>query len=188
MNKKNFLKSTKYLFLILLLSWLPACGFKMYDKSSIPIQLYTIYLQSQNQYGSFTLALKQALKSIGINITQDAANAPIILNISNITINHDNPNISPSSQATIYNFTYSVVFELQNKAGQFLVGPQTVRAIRALTLNPNELLDASSEVKTMQTEMERELIMQIFDRLNSNNVRKALSENKTRTTTTTIKN
>jgi len=160
--------------MILILSCLSACGFKMYGTSS-PLKSMPIYLQSQDPYGSFTIALKQALKSADIKLVENTFKAPITLNLTKITFYHDNPNITSSAQASIYNFTYTVSFDWKNnKTGKSLVGPQVITVTRALTLNPNEVLATSSEVKIMKGEMERELIMQIFNRLESNNFRKAL--------------
>jgi LPS-assembly lipoprotein len=183
---KMFYQYLKYLLLILISIYLSACGFKMYGKSSLPSQLHIIYLQSPEPYSTFTIMLKQTLSANGINLTSSTT-APITLNIIRIILYHNNPNIAPSSQATIYNFTYMITFELRNKIGKSLIGTQIITTTRALTLNPNEVLETSSEVKTMKEEMERELIMQIFNRLDSNNVREALNENKTRTTAITIK-
>ena len=175
MNSIEYSKGLKYLFLILMLSCLPACGFKIYNKSSFPLQLQTIYLQSSNPYDSFNVKLKQALKFAGIKLVPNVAKAPVTLNIVGITISHDDPNITSSSQATIYNFIYTVMFELKNKNGKSLLDLQTITVTRALTLNPNDVLEISSEVQIMKGEMERELIMQLFNRLDSNNIKGALN-------------
>ena len=170
-----FCRYLKYLLLIITFTWLSACGFKLYDKPLSSLQLATVYLQSPDPYGTFSIALKQSFKAVGIKLAKNANDAQITLNLININLNHDDPNITASSQATIYNFTYSVVFALQNKFGKSLVGTQAITVSRTLTLNPNEVLEASNEVRIMKGEMERELIMQIFDRLDSNNVRNALN-------------
>lgn len=167
-------KVVKYIFLTSIFLTLFACGFQMYDKKNLPPKLSTIYLQSSDPYATFTTAFKQALKSTGINLTFSAKEAPITLNIISATFVHDNPNITSSSQATIYNFTYSVAFDLQDQTGKNIVKQQTVSTFRTLTLNPNEVLEASSEVNIMKKEMERELIMQIFNRLSADNVAEAL--------------
>ena len=167
-------KILKYAFLTLFLLTLSACGFQMYGKENLPAQLHDIYLQSSDPYGTFAVSLKRSLKAAGINLVSTSKEAPITLNIVSAAFIHDNPNITSSSQATIYNFTYTVIFDLRDKTGKTVISQQTVTAFRTLTLNPNEVLEASSEVNIMKGEMERELVMQVFNRLSADNVAKAL--------------
>lgn len=178
----------KYLSWLLMSLGLFACGFHMYTKDILPPQLHVIYVQSVDPYGSFTLTLKQSLQAAGIKIADNVKDSPVRLNIVSINLIHDNPNITSSSQATTYNFTYTVIFNLQDQTGKLLLNDQPVVTTRALMLNPNEVLEASSEVNIMKGEMERELVMQIFNRLSSDNVKNALNnENKSKPTTTTTK-
>lgn len=176
------MQNKKLLLLILSIIYsltLAACGFQMYSKEILPPQLSNIYIQSSEPYDTFTANVKHSLRSAGINLVTAAKESPVTLNISGISFTHDNPNITSSSQATIYNFTYTVTFNLLDKTGKTIVERQSISATRTLTLNPNEVLEASSEVSVMKNEMERELVMQIFNRLSSNNVAKALSTVKT---------
>jgi len=182
------MKFLKYIILIYILCSLTACGFKLYSKEAIPPQLHTIYLQSNNPYGSLETSLKQTLTTQGIHFTDSAKHVPIILNISDTNFTHDNSNTVSSSQATVYNFTYDVTFNLLDAHGKKIIKPQTVSATRTLTLNPNEVLDANPEVDTMKQEMERELIFKITNRLNSKNTKQAFitsHETIPRTTKTT---
>ncbi len=104
------MKFLKYIILIYILCSLTACGFKLYSKEAIPPQLHTIYLQSNNPYGSLETSLKQTLTTQGIHFTDSAKHVPIILNISDTNFTHDNSNTVSSAQATVYNFTYDVTF------------------------------------------------------------------------------
>jgi LPS-assembly lipoprotein len=164
----------KLIIIIGILCSLTACGFKLYSKESIPPQLHTVYLQSNEPYGSLETSLKSTLSTQGINFTDTAQQAPIILNISGTSFTHDDSNTVSSSQATVYNFTYDVTFNLLTTQGKAIIQPQTVEATRTLTLNPNEVLDSNPEVDTMKQEMERELIFKITNRLNSKNTKQAL--------------
>lgn len=167
-------KILKYLFLTLFLLTLSACGFQMYSKENLPVQLHNVYLQSSDPYGTFVVSLKRSLEAAGINLASTAKEAPITLNIVSASFIHDNPNITSSSQATIYNFTYTVIFDLRDNAGKIIATQQTVTAYRTLTLNPNEVLEASSEVNIIKSEMERELVMQVFNHLSADDISKAL--------------
>lgn len=175
--------------IICVLCSLTACGFKLYSKKAIPPQLHTVYLQSNNPYGQLEVSLKQTLTAQDVNFTDSEQQAPIILNIMNTSLTHDNSNVVSSSQATVYNFHYKITFNLLDKHGNSIIDSQSVKATRTLTLNPNEMLDANPEVDTMQQEMERELIFKMTNRLTSRNTRWALQhhENISRTVKSTSK-
>ena len=179
----------KVLITIAVLCSLTACGFKLYSKTAIPPQLHRIYLQSAHPYESLETSLKQILTMQGINFTDSPKTAPIILNITGISFSHDDSNTVSSSQATVFNFTYNVTFNLLDSHGKAIITPQTVSATRTLTLNPNEVLDANPEVDTTKQEMERELIFKITNHLNSKNTKQALVDHETssRTIKTTPK-
>ncbi|KPJ67168.1 MAG: hypothetical protein AMJ43_05810 [Coxiella sp. DG_40] len=163
-----------YLLIICLLCSLSACGFKLYSKESLPPQLHTVYLQSDNPYGQFETDLKHSLTAMGINFVDAQTKAPITLKIINAEFSHDNLNTVSSSQATVYNFTYDVIFNLMDSRSKSIISPQTIQSNRTLTLSPNEVIDANPEVDTMKQEMQRELIFKILNCLSSKNTQQAL--------------
>ncbi len=160
--------------IICILCFLPACGFKLYSKEKLPPQLHTLYLQSDNPYGQFETDLKHSFKTMGINFTDLQKQAPITLKIINTNFSHDNLNAVSSSQATVYNFTYNVTFNLIDSHSKPIISSQTVKSDRTLTLNPNEVIDANPEVDTLKQEMQRELIFKILNRLSSKNAWRVL--------------
>ena len=163
---------------------LTGCGFHLYNKQAMAPQLATLYVQSNNPYGSLENNLKQSLAGLDIKLADSSQAAPVSLDITNSSLTHDNPALSSSSQATVYTFTYNVTFDLLDKHGKPIINPQTVTVTRTLTLNPNEVLEASSDVDSMKQEMERELVFKIINRLNANNTKKALITHETTTNTT----
>lgn len=171
----------KKLLIIFFILALTSCGFKLYGQNQLPPQLNNLYLQTSKPYDSFTLALKRALVASKTNLVDNSKNV-ITLNIISNKLTHDNPNVTSSSQATIYNFNYSVVFNLLDQKGSAIITPQVVSATRTVTLSPNEVLEASSEVNLVEEEMEREVVMQVLYKLSSNNVKQALSLKESPTT------
>jgi LPS-assembly lipoprotein len=162
------------LILAILLS-LTACGFHLYGQKAVPPQMQTMYLQSNNPYGTLETNLKQSLRAVGVKFAGAANQAPVTLNITSANLNHGDSNTVSSAQATVYNFTYDVTFNLLDASGNPIIGQQTVQSARTLTLNPNEVLDANPEVDTTRQEMERELSFKIIQILGSPNSRQALT-------------
>jgi LPS-assembly lipoprotein len=167
----------KLIFLIASMFLLTACGFHLRGQNELPPQLTTVYLQSNNPYGQLEVVLKTTLEGMNVNIVESPQQAPITLNITNASLTHDNSNVVSSDQASIYNFTNACTFTLiNNKTKSQLVSPQNISFTRQLTLQPNEILETSSEVDTLKQEMNRDMISQILNILNSKNVRQALAK------------
>jgi outer membrane lipopolysaccharide assembly protein LptE/RlpB len=163
--------------LLVLMIVLTACGFKAYNARSLSPRMQTMYVQSVMPYSTFTTSLKHFLKSAGVNLLDTPEPNELILNIDSISLTHDNPNIVSSAQATVYNFTYIVTFNVADTKGR-LIPEQTVLVTRTLTLSPNEVLEASGEVMILKEEMERELILKLFNVLSAKGTRQALNSYK----------
>jgi LPS-assembly lipoprotein len=167
----------KFIALIASVFLLTACGFHLRGQNELPPELKNLYLQSSNPYGQLELILKNTLDSMGVNLADSPQGAPVTLNIIRADLSHDNPNVVSSDQATIYNFTNTCTFTLiRNKTKSQIIVPQTISFTRQLTLQPNEILETSSEVDTLKDEMQRDMVSRILNVLNSQNVRKALEK------------
>ena len=165
----------KYILIIGILCSLTACGFHLYGKEAVPPEMQTMYLQSNTPYGTMETNLKQSLRAVGVKFVDASNQAPITLNITSSNLTHDDSNTVSTTQATVYNFTYDVSFNLLDARGNPIINSQTVEATRTLTMNPNEVLDANPEVDTMQQEMERELSFKIINILGAPDTRQALT-------------
>jgi LPS-assembly lipoprotein len=172
----TLLSRQKNILILAILLSLTACGFHLYGKKAVPPQMQTMYLQSNTPYGTLETNLKQSLLAVGVKFADAADQAPVTLNITSTNLSHADSNTVSSAQATVYNFTYDVTFNLLDASGNPIIDSQTVKATRTLTLNPNEVLDANPEVDTMQQEMERELSFKIIQILGSPNTRQALTK------------
>lgn len=156
---------------------LTACGFHLRGQNDLPAQLKTIYIDSSNPYGKLEVPLKSTLESLGANVVDAPQESPIALKINSAAITHDNSNVVSSDQATIYNFTDSCSFTLINsKTKKPIIPQQYLSFTRQLTLQPNELLDTSGEIDTLEEEMNRDMIYRILNILNSKDVKAALAK------------
>ena len=158
------------------ISVLSACGFKIYNTRDLPPQIHTMYYQTKTQHDQLDLALKNAFTSSGIVLADKAKGALVTFNVISISFTHDNPNFVSSAQAKVYTFTYTIVFDLLNQQGQKIISPQYVTSSRTISLSPNEVIESSPEVATTQEDMGRDLIFQVFGRLNANNTKAALAK------------
>lgn len=171
----------KFIKIILLFGFmigLTSCGFHMVGKKTLPPQMNLLYYQAKNPHGELEIALKNAMERSGITIVKNASQAPITLNIIASSFTHDDPNVVSSAQATTYTFTYSATFNLLGNKGKPIMAPQIVSATQTLVLNPNEDIDASPEVDTVQEQLNQEMIFKIFSVLDSSDTKDALAKHK----------
>lgn len=173
MKHKNHIKYFfTFLSIVLMLS---ACSFQFRGQNTLPQSLRTLYLQSNNPYGSLESTLRQTLHSSGVTLVNTAQSAPVTLQISNPIQTNNGATVGPSSGTRVYTLSYQVTFTLSNTQNKIFVGPRTLTAIRNLTLSPNQLPQSNNQVDILNREMERDIVNQLYNMLRSEQVIQALS-------------
>lgn len=165
---KHYLKIT---LAILIAFTLSGCGFRAMPKNPLSPKMRNLYIQSVDPYGQFTLGLKHSLKAGGTNIANNISKASCILELSAIEFSHTGSGIYSSAQANIYTFNLTVLFKIRNAKGENISGERSVTVSRQLTLSPDEVLETSNQVLTIKNEMQREVILKIFNILSSKQMR-----------------
>lgn len=146
------------------------CGFKLHGQSTLPPQMRTLYLKTNNPYGAFETSLKQALISSGVTLADSPHQAPLTLNISKPIQTINNTTTGTSNETRIYNINYSVVYYLTNAQNKVVLPPQTATSTRSLTLSANQLIESNNQLVQLIREMQREVINNMYYRLSSRQV------------------
>lgn len=171
----TLLKRGLHLLLLICLSMhLLGCGFRLRGHSELPEQLRALYLQSVNPYSAFTKELRAAFRAHDINVVPCAAYADITFEVLNETFNRQTVSVSASTQLIQYVLTYNVTFQLRNRAGDIILGPQVVKTSRSYAININQMLAGNDAQQQLEEEMRRDVIYQIFYRLSSRNSIRAI--------------
>jgi len=167
-------KTFANLFFILITSTLLAsCGFHLNSIKTLPPQLHKIYYQTEHPYEKFELAFKNKLKSNGATLLPAPKITTPTINISsNYSSNNNNP--ASSTQARIYNLTYTATISINNFYNQPILAPQTASVSRSLTLQPNEVFETTPQAEITKQEMIRELSTKILNILSSSKTFQAL--------------
>lgn len=171
MLKKTVLKFSILISLCLLIA---SCGFQWRGYNTIPPQLRTMYFTSNNPYGEFEARLKKSLQTTGITLVHSPHGAPVTLQILQTALSYNALSIGASSQATIYSVTYLVRLALLDKNGHTLVAPEDLTSTTNLTLSANQLLTTSNQIELTSQQLQRDIIVRIFDILSSEQVAKTL--------------
>jgi len=178
---KNILMKLKPLFdwmpayagmtgVIILLTMLAACGFKLRGQAYLPPEIRTIYLKSNAPYGSFTEQLRQTLVSMGIKLVENEKDAPIVLEILNEGTQRQLTGLSTTTPVNTYQLIYTVTFKITDNAGRALGPVRSVSARRAHVVNSSEVLSVNMEYNLLEQDMRREAVYQIINQLGSRSV------------------
>ena len=164
---KNMTNTYRNLFFILAaLTLISSCGFRPLGTKSLPPQLHQVYYQPEHLYGQFEVTFKKRLEAYGIVlVSEPKATAPTIHAKSNYTSNNNNP--ASSTQARIYNLTYSATISVSDFHNQPLLGPQTASVTRSVSLLPNEIFETTPQIEIIKQEMMQDLSIKLLNILSS---------------------
>jgi LPS-assembly lipoprotein len=168
------MKIKSILILIFCTLLLSSCGFQLRGDATFPLPLRVLYLNSNNPYGLFEAELKKALQSTGVTMVENPDQTRFILQISQSDLALSAASVGTSSQATIYNATYTVAISLTNNKGGTIVPTEIIKSITTLIVNPQQALSSTNQADLVREQLQRETINKIFAILTSKQVREAV--------------
>jgi len=161
--------------LILVSTLLSSCGFRLRNQHTLPPQLSHLYMQSENPYGEFETELSQTLTSLGVTLLSRPDPTAVTLNILNTQLTHSRPSIGASNQARIYTFHFSVTYQMAIQQHLGEARHQHINTQQQLTLNADQVLDATDQTQWVAETLRREAINQLVNRLSSRQVSTTLA-------------
>jgi len=152
------------------------CGFAPHSIDSFPPQLNRLYYQTKNPYEPFEIDLKKRLKIAGVTLLRSSEKSAVTLNISThySAPSTNNYNPASSTQARIYNLNYTATISISDYNNKILLAPQTVSVSRAVTLQPNEVLETTPQIAIAKQEMIQELSTKTLNILTAKKTAEAL--------------
>ncbi|MCF7981656.1 MAG: hypothetical protein K9K86_06700 [Pseudomonadales bacterium] len=141
-----------------------ACGWHLRGSEPLPEEMQTLYLSIANENSDLSRSLKRSLKTLGVTLTEKSADAPLTLAITNVDNQRRTVSTSSRGKAAEYELTTFITYELKNKQGETLFGPDTVSAEKIYLFDPNQVVSAFEEEQLLRQEMQRDLIQQLIRR------------------------
>jgi len=152
--------------ILLLLTNLSACGFKLRGDVELPHVLQETYIESKNPFTGMARALRMELEGAGARIVESSEQATAVLIIVEENAQNRILSVGSTGKASEYELFDSVTFELTDRDGKALIKPQSLRMVRDLVFDENELLGKVSEGEQLHVQMRRNLARQILTRIN----------------------
>ncbi|MDB6063254.1 MAG: hypothetical protein JWM78_3357 [Verrucomicrobiaceae bacterium] len=159
---KTFLRLSVSLFACLAIA---ACGFHLRNNATLPSALEPIFIGGAAGNGPLAQALRYQLTNSNTKVTQRSAEANYQLILLSEKQQQRIISLDRRGLAAEYGITTIVEFELHDKAGQRVLGPQTIEERRTITNNPDNALTTSQDVGLVRTDMDQVLASQVVRRL-----------------------
>lgn len=146
---------------------LTGCGFHLRSDKELPLQLRVLYVHSSDPYGEFTLSLKKTLQQVGVTLVNSPQDAPATLDILQSSLAYPASTAGTSSQATVYVVTYTAILDLIDAKGKKIIANESVSSTTTMIVNAQQPLSSTNQLETTSQQLQRNVIMKIFDILSS---------------------
>lgn len=140
------------------------CGFKLQGSYSIPEQLRTLHLTSQDEYSELTRLVRERLRLHSISLVEESDETPT-LNILRDSLDRSTLSLYPTGNVAEYELTYHVTFAVslpESEAQTFEVDIQ-----RDYLDDPRTALAKSREMELLLKEMRIQAADQMIQTLAS---------------------
>ncbi len=158
-------KSLRYGLISITLLLVSACGFHLRNSASLPSALAPIYIGGPAGNSALGRKLRYYLTNSNTEVTPYSAQAAyqVIL----LSEDQDRRIISLDRRglAAEYGLTMSVEFELRDKQGRRVLGPQKIDERRTITNNPDNALTTAQDINLVSADMEQVIASQIVRQL-----------------------
>ncbi len=139
--------------LILMLSLLSACGFRLRGASNLPSSIKYAVIDGVAQYSEVGLAIKQQLESSGAKVLTTADVDTVHFVVLQNKFTRRVLSVNASGTANEYELTYVFSMRVQNPEGKWLVAERPINLNRNYIYDPSQALAKSDEELTIRSQM-----------------------------------
>lgn len=150
------------LFLMLVLLAPVGCGFQLRSGAMLPPGWTTMAVQTPDRYGALQQELELVLQSRAVRIDPTA---PRVLRITEDRLAREALSFGPRGRVSEYRLRYRVGFDLIGSDGRTLLPTTYFELEREYGFDEAQALAAADEEALLQSEMRRELVELIVQRL-----------------------
>ena len=161
-SSERSLQLVRYVVVAALAGALAACGFHL--RGDVTYAFSTLYINAPPNT-PFAADLKRALSGGSTTLTDSAASAQAILDLSNITDDKQVLSLSGGGRAREYLLTKRLTFALHDAVGKDWLPAGEVVVRRSYTFSESEVLAREAEETKLLKEMQSDAVQQVVRRL-----------------------
>lgn len=155
----------KRVFPLILALLLSACGFHLRGLIDVPEWLNNVSIISKDGNKELVSILKSQLEGYKVEVNPEPALAKYWLIINKTTFQQQIVSVGASTNPRQYQLILTIEFMLQTSKGQIIKAPRLIAVSRQLTVNNDRILGSNEEETVLISEMRKEAVIQIINRL-----------------------
>ena len=141
---------------------LSACGFQLRGTGGASIGLDALHVSAQDSHSPTRQQLVETLRSSGVAVNDSARYQ---LQLLAEPVQRRAVSYARRSTPAEYELTRSLVFQIADREGRPLIGPETLTVRRAYAADRDNLVASGEEEALLQREMGEDLVRQLMFRL-----------------------
>lgn len=141
---------------------LSACGFQLRGAGVDSIGLDTLDVSTRDSHSPTRQQIVETLQSNGVVVNSSARYQ---LQLLDEPVNRRAVSYARRSTPAEYELTRELVYQIADRAGRALIGPETLSTRRVYVADQDNLIASSEEEALLQREMRQDLVRQLMFRL-----------------------
>jgi LPS-assembly lipoprotein len=145
---------------------LPACGFQLQGRQSLPSQLAQVQVDASDRHSDFTRALRRSLDASGARLVESAGTDGAVVRILIDRVTENVLSVDARNIPTDYELIYEVQVEVR-AAGQELMAAEDFSLSRIYSYNETKHLPKEREKDVLREALARDMASVVLRRLSS---------------------
>jgi len=146
------------LFAVFMATMLAGCGFHLRGSDALPAEMSVTYIQSGDPFGSLVDDFADALRTHGVQVTEDRAAATAVLRIHKNEKDRKVLSVNTSGKVLEYQLRQKIQFSVATAENRPIVEQQTVTMRRAYLYRSTDVLGSERERDAVRNTLQKSLV------------------------------
>ena len=147
-----------WLVAVFMMTTLAGCGFHLRGRDALPATMSVTYIQSSQLFSSLVDDFADALRTHGVQVTEDRAAATAVLRIHENDKGRDVLSVNTSGKVLEYQLWQAIRFSVATVENLPVVDQQTVTMRRAYLYRSTDVLGSEREKVTVRGTLQKNLV------------------------------
>ena len=146
------------LFAVFMVTGLSGCGFHLRGSDALPAGMSVTYIQSANPFSTLVDDFADALRTHGVQVTEERAAATAVLRIHENNKDREVLSVNTSGKVLEYQLRQMIRFSVATAENLPIVEQQTVTMKRAYLYRSSDVLGSEREKDAVRNTLQKNLV------------------------------
>ncbi len=143
---------------VFMVTALAGCGFHLRGSDALPAEMSVTYIQSGTPFSTLVGDFADALRTHGVRVTEDRAEATAVLRILENNRGRDILSVNTSGKVLEYELRQTIQFSIMTAENLPVVEPQTVTLTRSYLYRSADVLSSEREKVAVRNSLQKNLV------------------------------